>query len=85
MNSNPVQNINLQTLLSDASVITNSLHEHPEFQKLIRIEEIFNEETQRYNQMLHCKWPNCQKTFAKKCNMVDHLRMHIKMRPYNCP
>jgi len=30
-----------------------------------------------------CKYDNCNKTFAKACNFLDHVRMHEGIKPYS--
>eukprot|EP00344_Euplotes_crassus_P012190 CAMPEP_0197004224 /NCGR_PEP_ID=MMETSP1380-20130617/20725_1 /TAXON_ID=5936 /ORGANISM="Euplotes crassus, Strain CT5" /LENGTH=259 /DNA_ID=CAMNT_0042422953 /DNA_START=15 /DNA_END=794 /DNA_ORIENTATION=+ len=31
-----------------------------------------------------CKYDGCNKTFAKACNFLDHVRMHEGIKPYKC-
>ncbi len=31
-----------------------------------------------------CKYDDCDKSFAKACNFLDHVRMHEGIKPYKC-
>jgi len=42
----------------------------------------FNRDTNRMNQILHCK--QCKLKFTKLCNMKDHIRIHSKEEPFKC-
>jgi len=41
-----------------------------------------NKSTKRRNQKLICKV--CGRKFVKKCNMMDHQRIHTGHKPYEC-
>ena len=46
--------------------------------------KIVNETTFRLNSVLICGYAQCGKNFTKKCNMLDHLRMHSGYKPFKC-
>ena len=46
--------------------------------------KLLRSETQRMNTTLVCGFDGCDKEFAKKCNMLDHLRTHSGVKPYSC-
>ncbi|CDW85047.1 zinc finger and btb domain-containing protein 26 [Stylonychia lemnae] len=46
-----------------------------------KVKEI-NKTTRRLNSVLICA--ECQKPFTKKCNLIDHLRVHSGMKPFQC-
>ena len=41
-----------------------------------------NSETGRKVQTLQCL--QCRKKFSKLCNMQDHLRIHMGVKPFSC-
>ena len=43
---------------------------------------LMNSKTKRLNQVLQCK--KCPMKFPKRCNLIDHLRMHKDELPFNC-
>ena len=47
--------------------------------------KVLNEETQRLNTVLICGEPACRREFNKKCNLIDHLRIHSGLKPHMCP
>lgn len=38
----------------------------------------------RRKRMIHCGYGNCKKTFHKAWNFVDHARVHLGIKPYQC-
>ena len=48
------------------------------------MKQVRNAESNRLNQVLVCTFPNCGKTFRKRCNLKDHLRIHSMSRPFVC-
>eukprot|EP00347_Sterkiella_histriomuscorum_P001057 403373498 len=46
-----------------------------------KVKEI-NKVTRRLNSVLICA--ECNKPFTKKCNLIDHLRVHSGMKPFQC-
>ena len=46
--------------------------------------KVLNEETQRLNSILIGGAPSCKKEFNKKCNLIDHLRIHSGNKPNIC-
>lgn len=46
-----------------------------------KVKEI-NKVTRRLNSILICA--QCNKQFTKKCNLIDHLRVHSGMKPFKC-
>lgn len=46
---------------------------------------VTNPKTGRQVKKILCKHPGCNKTFEKKWNFKDHIRMHRGDRPYKCP
>lgn len=48
------------------------------FKKISKLNEV----TGRHNQILQCL--HCPKTFTKLCNVKDHVRTHIGLRPFSC-
>lgn len=41
-----------------------------------------NPKTGRLNTLLICL--TCKKLFKKKCNLLDHLKIHTGLRPFKC-
>ena len=41
-----------------------------------------NNITKRLNSFLICA--SCSKRFTKKCNLIDHLRVHSGDKPFKC-
>lgn len=46
--------------------------------------KIHNRKTSRLNTVFVCGKANCQREFNKKCNMLDHLRIHSGKKPFKC-
>lgn len=46
-----------------------------------KVKEI-NKVTRRLNSVLICA--ECKKPFTKKCNLIDHLRVHSGVKPFQC-
>lgn len=46
-----------------------------------KVKEI-NSVTRRLNSVLICA--ECKKHFTKKCNLIDHLRVHSGVKPFQC-
>jgi uncharacterized Zn-finger protein len=46
-----------------------------------KVKEI-NKQTRRLNSVLICA--ECKKPFTKKCNLIDHLRVHSGVKPFQC-
>ena len=44
----------------------------------------FNEKEQKEVFTYQCKYENCNKMFAKAWNLLDHVRMHEGIKPYQC-
>ncbi|CAI2372630.1 unnamed protein product [Moneuplotes crassus] len=38
----------------------------------------------RRKRTIYCKYPECDKVFFKTWNFVDHARMHLGIKPYEC-
>ena len=51
-------------------------------QKDYRVIKFFNSDSGRLRQELECLI--CHKIFSKLCNIKDHLRLHMGIRPYTC-
>jgi uncharacterized Zn-finger protein len=50
-------------------------------QTYFKVKEV-NEVTKRLNSFLYCA--TCMKKFTKKCNLIDHLRVHSGQKPFIC-
>ncbi len=49
--------------------------------KYFKVKQI-NNQTRRLNTVLICA--SCNKEFTKKCNLIDHLRVHTGDKPFKC-
>lgn len=38
----------------------------------------------RRKRIIHCTYPNCSKEFIKAWNFLDHARMHLGEKPFQC-
>lgn len=38
----------------------------------------------RRKRIIHCEFPNCSKEFVKAWNFLDHARMHLGEKPFQC-
>lgn len=54
------------------------------FSKYYRIMKT-NPMTNRFHQLVVCKYQDCQKHFYKISNLFDHLNVHDSVKQYTCP
>ena len=59
-----------------------SVDERDEIRSKITRTNQINLKTNRLNQLLTCSY--CNLSFPKACNAIDHVRKHLKLRPFAC-
>jgi len=52
--------------------------------KYEKIEQI-DRKTNKVKVSYACRYDNCEKIYNKTWNLIDHVRMHEGVRPYQCP
>lgn len=60
---------------------------YDELLKPYKCEKIVNKDFQNDKEKVIyvCKYENCDKRFTKTWNLLDHVRMHEGIRPFQCP
>lgn len=49
-----------------------------------RKEKVYDFNAHRYRVSYFCEYEGCGKEFNKTWNLLDHVRMHVGIRPYEC-
>ena len=52
---------------------------------LFLIHRVFRKETGKYQTIYECKYKNCLRLFRVKYNFKDHLKAHLRIKPFTCP
>jgi hypothetical protein len=69
---------------SECSEKSSKHYRHKLSQCLYEVKYYINNETNRRNRVLVCKFDNCGREFAKTWGLKEHYRVHSKEKPFSC-